>query len=427
MGKESSENMKHVFGCAMTETGEFYNQEVDGIIGFGSTMITKNSGDPPNILSTEHLEGRIKSLVFSICLGHNGGELTFGDWNKFKHLDDSKKLKNKDENPNRVKVEDVNLHEDHKFILTNRGFAETNGDPWDYQYKVPLLGIYFDGHKIDYPYEKMNKGQLSSSGEGAFFDTGTTYVYTSHQMFAKIKERFNRFCSRHSGHCGGESRFEECYSISGHHKNDLDKYFRTFPLIEFLFEGDMKYRWYPYDYLIKNGDLDQYCVGIKALKDMILGAVFMRNYDILFDKSRKLIGFARSDCSGVGNVPYYDENGDDILEKVTIKAAPKATKSSAKGKSEKTKSTKHSHHHHSVGWRHDSSHNEEDGLNWFVVMVVGLMIGLFLGIVYILARYLLRKEPIKKDIEKGETIHQMPSVGNENTITNRSMIILFFK
>lgn len=421
--------MKHVFGCATTETGEFYNQEVDGIIGFGSTMVGKNSGDPPNILSTEHLEGRIKSLVFSICLGHNGGEMTFGDWNKFRHLDDNKKLKDKKNNPNRVKVDDVKLHEDHKFILTERGFAEKNGDPWDYQYKVPLLGIYFDGQKIDYPYKKMNRGELTT-GDGAFFDTGTTYVYTSHKMFDKIKQRFNQFCSRHSGHCGGESRFEECYSISSRHKEDVQNYFKTFPLIEFSFEGDMKYRWYPYDYLIKNGDLDQYCVGIKALKDMILGAVFMRNYDVLFDKSRKLIGFARSDCSGAGDVPYYDENGDDILEKVTLteKAKGETTSSDSKTKPETVKGKKHSHHHHSVGWREDEAGNGDGGFNWEIVAIVAVLLGTFLGIVCLIAKYLLKKDPVnKKGVQVGNTGDQMPSVNTENdTVTNRCKLSFCF-
>ncbi len=37
--KNHSKKYNHIFGCAMKETGEFYSQEVDGIIGFGVTRI----------------------------------------------------------------------------------------------------------------------------------------------------------------------------------------------------------------------------------------------------------------------------------------------------------------------------------------------------------------------------------------------------
>ena len=81
---ESANNNEnnHVFGCADEETGEFYNQQADGIIGIGSTPYS----DPPNILETEYLENRIQGSRFALCLGHDGGKLTFGDWNSDLHL-----------------------------------------------------------------------------------------------------------------------------------------------------------------------------------------------------------------------------------------------------------------------------------------------------------------------------------------------------
>ena len=393
LGHSSSKHMKHTFGCATTETGEFYNQEVDGIIGFGSNTYSITKADPPNILQTERLEGRIKSLVFSLCLGHNGGEMSFGDWNKYLHLDQDSKLKKEESNPNRVKADNVNLHEDHRFILTN-SFQEE--DPWRFQYKVPLLGIDFDGERITYPYAKMNSGELNS--EGAFFDSGTTYMYTSHMMFRKIKKRFDKFCDKSAKNCGGESRWEECYSIDDEHMEDLDNYFRSFPMFTFHFGGNKPYRWYPSDYLIKNGDLDQYCVGIKPLKDMILGAVFMRNYDILFDKTRRLIGFSRSDCNGTGKVHYYDENGDDILKKVPlVTSKDKAKKASLSAKL----SQKHLKRHKS---KHTKHIKEESNENKYSIFYLLLLISVFLLIIGVFFKYLVSKLKNKEKIKKIEEV-----------------------
>lgn len=384
--------MKHIFGCANTETGEFYNQEVDGIIGFGSNTYEETKGDPPNILQTERLEGRIKSLVFSICLGHNGGEMTFGDWNKYLHLDKDQGLSNQKSNPNRVKAHNVDLHEDHRFILTN-SFEEE--DPWKFQYKVPLLGIDFDGEHIPYPYEKMNKGELST-GEGAFFDTGTTYMYTSHKMFREIKKRFTRFCDKDLENCGGESRWEECYSIDDDQKGDMDAYFRSFPMMTFNFAGNKPYRWYPSDYLIKNGDLDQYCVGIKPLKDMILGAVFMRNYDILFDKTRKLIGFARSDCNGTGTVHYYDYKGNDILKKIPKAETPQVQNTAAAAHV----SHKHSKRHksHSKKEHKDEENSPFSTFGYMMILsVVIVLLALFFKC------FIMKLKKKEKELDAAET------------------------
>lgn len=82
-------NYNHVFGCAMRETGEFYTQEVDGIIGIG-VLSQISSTLPPTIIDTEILEGRIAKSAFSICVGHNGGKMSFGGNNTQFHVPDAK-------------------------------------------------------------------------------------------------------------------------------------------------------------------------------------------------------------------------------------------------------------------------------------------------------------------------------------------------
>ena len=43
------------------------------------------------------------------------------------------------------------------------------------------------------------------------------------------------------------------------------------------------------------------CIGVKSLKNAILGAVLMRNYDFYIDRSNKKIAFTRANCSNVKN------------------------------------------------------------------------------------------------------------------------------
>lgn len=71
----------------------------------------------------------------------------------------------------------------------------------------------------------------------------------------------------------------------------------------FFFNDSIEYKWHPQDYLVQPLDSKtHYCVGVKTLSHMILGAIFMRNYDIYFDRTAKKVGFMRSNC---GMDPYF--------------------------------------------------------------------------------------------------------------------------
>jgi hypothetical protein len=84
--QKDGQSYHHVFGCSMVETGDFYDQEVDGIIGFGVPLREKSSALPPTIIEIEFQEKRISSQTFSLCIAANGGRLNIGGPNSLLHL-----------------------------------------------------------------------------------------------------------------------------------------------------------------------------------------------------------------------------------------------------------------------------------------------------------------------------------------------------
>ena len=141
----------------------------------------------------------------------------------------------------------------------------------------------------------------------AFLDTGTTYVYVSKPFYSNIVLTFNEFCSKDKLNCAGNRGFQECYHAYPFKYKTDDDFMDTFPTFEFEFEGHGIVKWFPQDYFVGGPENAGYkCIGIKVLKDMILGALFMRNYDISFEKSGKKITFVRSNCGKKkGYIPSY--------------------------------------------------------------------------------------------------------------------------
>jgi hypothetical protein len=302
-GHESNENKKHIFGCADKETGEFFNQKADGIIGFGSEILKPNSSNPPNIIETEKFENRIKEKEFSLCFGHNGGELSFGGWNSWLHLEN--------DDPQRFNV------------IETKSLGKY---AWSSQYRVPVYSVDIEGEVIDYDYDKMNKGR--SYGEGAFFDSGTTFIYVASDFFNKLKVKMENFCSKKTTNCGGQDSGLDCYLYVEKDYATKREFFDSFPMINFDFKAQKKYKLHPEDYLINIEDSEQYCVGIKTLKNMILGGVFWRNYDIKIDKTNQTVSFVRSDCDKSGNVrdKKVENKSTSVINTLEVIIRPKLRK-----------------------------------------------------------------------------------------------------
>ena len=85
----------------------------------------------------------------------------------------------------------------------------------------------------------------------------------------------------------------------------------TFPIIDFNL-GDAILNWYPNDYMVEPLDgTSHLCIGVKSLKNAILGAVLMRNYDFYIDRSNKKIAFSRANCGNVKN--FYQNYPEDFM------------------------------------------------------------------------------------------------------------------
>ena len=288
----------HIFGCATRESGEFYSQEVDGIIGFG----VKKIGDrPPSIIDIEQKERRIKGPAFSICMAHDGGVMNFGNWNSKRHIGPQKWL-------------------------------DSSRLSWKEQYMVEVGSIEIGGKKLSYDFEAMNSG-----GGRAFLDTGTTFVYFSQDLFSEWRSKFADFCGQDAKHCGGTGKARECYEFKDSKYENFEAFLHTFPNVTFTLNQGVPWPWFPQDYLVQSLDSSaHFCVGVKTLKNMILGAVFMKNVDVFFDREASKIGFARAGC-GSDPSPWLEDFNPSPKDQPPISQPSKKHKGPLKAKTKTLK------------------------------------------------------------------------------------------
>jgi hypothetical protein len=88
---------------------------------------------------------------------------------------------------------------------------------------------------------------------------------------------------------------------------DIHEFLSSFPALDFYFTGDALYKWFPEDYFYLNNSEGEYCVGMEHYDGrMILGGIFMRHYDIYFDKLNSKLHFTRSKCNTEDHVTIYE-------------------------------------------------------------------------------------------------------------------------
>lgn len=274
LNSDDKHSHQHIFGCAMVETNEFYRQKADGIIGIG--VLTKDVyKNPPTILDTEIIEGRVEKETFAICFAHNGGFLSLGSMNHEQHVNTEAPV-----------------------------VVDCKSQNWDDQFHLNLTGVAVNSVPLELEHGKSGRDSRSS-----FLDSGTTYVYFGAVLYDSMKQVFNIFCRQKHSNCGYSSKYKTCFKFDRlQWQNNLQAFFAGFPVISFEFNGGQIVNWYPEDYLVKK-DTDKhpyYCPGVKRLSNVILGATFMRNYDIYFNKVEKTITFTRANCGNSAEFSVYE-------------------------------------------------------------------------------------------------------------------------
>lgn len=237
---------------------------------------------------------------------------------------------------------------------------------------------------------------LNSHGNGSFFDTGTTFLYLPPDLISMFKSGFNNHCSKSPANCAHHDKYRECYYWDKSRYANLNDFFKTFPIMTFYFNGNIPYKWHPQDYLVLPLDSNtHYCIGVKTLSHTILGAIFMRNYDIYFDRTNKKISFTRANC---GSDPYFIDSlfkkPDDkpLMQKSNLKTqtvhATPVSSETAHGKSIKKTPV----------YKKKAKGIENDNSSFKILVILLILLSGIFGSI-ILLRYLWKQKTDGKNVE----------------------------
>lgn len=211
----------------------------------------------------------VEMLMFSVCLGKDGGFMQIGGYN----LDAAQ--------PNQLTwYEDLKIDTNFMFAIDS---VSVNGQE--------LLG--------------------SEEVKAAFVDSGTTFTYLPRQMWDSLVYQLDNFCEQTKDikdkdgnrlHCPGErfmtkSQGEQvtCFnydqSLFGHGKKySARDFLLSYPVISFHLkdtEGkEAPLLWYPSEYLYPDPNGKMYCLAADKQNDqtrILLGSTFMRQYQFIFD------------------------------------------------------------------------------------------------------------------------------------------------
>ena len=187
-----------------------------------------------------HEQGLIDRPAFSLCLGKNGGVVTFGGHNESLHVNDS----------------------------------ETFSEPLirSSMFRIALNDVSVGGKKLAH----------GKSYRTAFIDSGTTFTYIPYQMSVDLEKSFDAFCSRNVS-CLGRRDRGLCYWMdtaifAGREKH----FFASFPVIALHTSGGNALRWYPSEYFYAAESKDShklYCMAKENYgrsTELLLGGSFMR-------------------------------------------------------------------------------------------------------------------------------------------------------
>jgi len=271
-----SDGFRSNFVCNDKETNFIKSQRADGILGLNNKghLIEDAYRDNPNI---DH-------DVFSICIGHQGGYMNIGAAGPL--------------------VEEIGWIP----------YSEGN------QYSIHLEKVTVNGETKSF-----------QTARRPFLDSGTTDVFLETSVYEFVIEQLNEFCKQ-EGKCPGEKNtkgFDTCWIRPSDQIEE--HFFSLFPELVFTFSG-FDFAWHPAEYLsgysqgMKPNNPEQasfyHCLSIQKYGHTILGGPFMKNYNIIFDKGEKMVGFQRATC----RPPISDREHYEMIQFILSKAElPKVT------------------------------------------------------------------------------------------------------
>ena len=238
-------------GCSTEESGKYKDIMIDGILGVNKS--------PKSFIGLLYKLKIIKKDLFSLCFAPRGGFMSLGGIDYRHHLS-----------------RDINY------------IPLVDSDNL-YQIKVNSISVGNGTNKIE-------------TNIIAQINTGSNTTYFPEQIYEKVMQQFNEYCSSKEG-CGkleNNNEFGVCASFT-ERESLFNAIYRNWPEITIYLEKNNNYTWKPFNYYAYHHKDEPRLACLNFAKhnsqEIILGTNFFHGYDIIFDRGENQLGFVRADCT----------------------------------------------------------------------------------------------------------------------------------
>mmetsp|Transcript_10008 Transcript_10008/g.11382 ORF Transcript_10008/g.11382 Transcript_10008/m.11382 type:complete len:244 (+) Transcript_10008:771-1502(+) len=150
---------------------------------------------------------------------------------------------------------------------------------------------------------------MENAPHSAMIDSGTTFAYLSKNQIAEVDKALQAACISGNLSCSDFRVKQNCYKFSSKDHHDMKTFYKTFPVFKFVAKNNVTIKWFPSDYLFKDG-VNQYCIAIDPYgrgSSMIIGGSMMRQNMYIFDMEKNQVATVRSHCSEDPDMYVYDD------------------------------------------------------------------------------------------------------------------------